>query len=140
MAIYSYKIAVSYNQPVGSLVNVEDLVGLGETAKMYPPSAYSAYDPGTPRNRLDSLTYNTGYPSMIWNFRIMTRGQYQLLKQNYCIGGGYSGTVTIMAHDQNGTLTRYNAIMNIPRPHELTRNFTRYTDVPITFIRLSTPT
>lgn len=136
---YSYKIAVGYNQPSGSLVNIETIRPSGDIRNFYAPEAYSAYNPGTPRYRLDGQNYNTGFPSTQWKFRNMTRLQYQYMRSQYCIGGGYSGTVTIQSTDQNGTQTRYNAIIQVPRTNELQRNFTAYTDVVISFIRLSTP-
>lgn len=139
MAVYSYKIAVGYNQPPGSLVNIEDIRAPGDVVNFYAPSAYSAYDPGTPRDRLDGLKYNTGFPSAAWQFRLMTRAQYQYLRQTYCIGGGYAGTVTFQTVDQNGTYTRFNAVMNVPFNSELNRNFIKYQDTTVQFIRLSTP-
>jgi hypothetical protein len=137
MAIYSYKIGVGYNLPDGSLTNVEDLHAPGDWRNFYPPNAQTAFNPGTPRIRLDSYRYFTGFNSILWNFDLLTREQYYYLKSTYCIAGGYSGTVTIESVDPNGTLQRYNAVMQLPTPNELQRNFVENQKVQIQFMRLS---
>lgn len=136
--IYSYKIGVGYDLPDGSLTNIEAIRAPGDKQNFYPPYAFSAYNPGTSRQRLDVTTYETGYPSTTWGFRFMTLHQYQYLKDTVCINNGYFGTVTIET-PINGTYTRRNAVMILPKPNTLTRNFTAYTDVQVQFIKLQTP-
>lgn len=134
---YSYKIGVGYNLPDGSLTNVELLYAPVDWRNFYPPNAYSAFNPGVPRVRLDSYRNFTGFNSIVWNFELLTRKQYHYLKDVYCIGGGYTGTVTINSVDPNGTYQRYNAVMNIPTPAELDRNYKENQKFQIIFIRLN---
>lgn len=134
---YEYAIGVGHGLPLGSLTNVELLVAPGDWRNFYPPNAYSAFNPGVPRVRLDSYRDFTGFNSMVWNFELLTRAQYHYLKDVYCIGGGYTGTVTINSPNENGTYTRYNAVMNIPTPAELDRNYKENQKFQIQFIRLS---
>lgn len=134
---YEYKIGVGYNLPDGSLTNVETIRAPGDWRNLYPPNAYSALNSGVPRVRLDSYRAFTGYNSIVWNFELLTRKQYHYLKDTYCIGDGYTGTVTINSVDQNGTYQRYNAVMNIPTPAELDRNYKQNQKFQIQFIRLN---
>ncbi len=133
---YSYAIAPGYNQ--ATLTNVESLRPNGGKY-FYPPSAYSAFNPGSVRIRMDGQVYNTGFPSAAWHFDTMFRDQYQYLMQNYSIGGNsYSGTVTVQTRDVAGTYTPYNAVMILPPLPEIERNFTAYRNVTVKFTRLQT--
>lgn len=137
MATYSYKIGTGWGLPDGSLTNVEDLFAPGDWRKFYPPNAVTAFNPGISRIRLDGLQYMTGFNSIAWNFDLLTRKQYYYLKDTYCIGDGYTGTVTIKSTDPNGTYQLYDAVMNIPTPVELERNFEQSQKTQINFIRLN---
>lgn len=134
---YNYKIASGYNMPSGSLQNVEAIRPPGGTY-FYPPSAYSAFDPGTVRIRVDGQIYNSGFPSATWHFDTMTRLQYQYLMSTYTTGGNsYSGTVTMQTPNVAGTYTQYNAIMVLPALPEVERNFTYFRNVSVKMTRLS---
>jgi len=134
---YEYKLASGYNLPSGSLTNIEAIRPNGGSY-FYPPSAYSAYNPGSVRIRVDGQVYNTGFPSATWKFDTMFRDQYQYLMQNYTTGGNsYSGTVTVQTRDVAGTYQTYNAVMVLPTLPEIERNFRAYRNVSIKFTRLS---
>ncbi len=103
----------------------------------YPPSAYSAFNPGSVRIRMDGQIYNTGFPSADWHFDTMFRDQYRYLQSNYTTGGNsYSGTVTMKTPNVAGTYTPYNAIMILPPLPEIERNFTAYRNITVKFSRL----
>lgn len=131
---YQYEIASGYNQ--ATLTNIEAIKPPGGTY-FYPPSAYSAFNPGTVRIRVDGQIYNTGFPSATWHFDTMFRDQYQYLMQNYSTGGNsYSGTVTVQTRAVNGSYVPYNAVMVLPTLPEMERNFISFRNVSVKFTRL----
>jgi hypothetical protein len=135
MAIYDYRIAAGHNNTAG-LVNVEDIAPPGDRA-FYPPSAYSSYNVGAIRLRLDGTAYTAGMPSVEWLFDVMTRAQWRYLQDTYTVGGNsHSGKVTVRTRDMDGAYTNYNAVMILPRLVDLERSFTLYRRVIVRFIRL----
>lgn len=134
---YDYKIAAGWNQPDGSLVNIEAIRPVGGKY-FYAPSAYSSFNPGSVRLRMDGNVYNTGFPSADWQFSTLWRDQFQFLQQEYTVGGNsYSGNVTVQTRNIEGTYTKYNAVLVLPTLPEIERNFTAYRNVSIKFTRLS---
>lgn len=133
---YGYKIGSGYNLPDGSLTNVEMLRPNGGQY-LYPPQGYNAFNPGSVRIRMDGQVYNTGFPSVEWKFDTVFRDQYRLWQSNFTIGGNsYSGTVTMVTPNIQGTYTKYNSVMILPTLPAIERNFTAYRNMTIKFTRL----
>ncbi len=134
---YGYMLGNAWNLPLGSLTNVEALSADGKY--FYPPSAYSSYNPGSVRIRMDGEVYNTGFGSADWHFDTIFRPQWRLLQTNFTIGGNsYSGPVTAVTPNPAGTFVPYNAVMILPNLPQLERNFTAYRNVVVKMTRLQT--
>jgi hypothetical protein len=132
---YGYKLGNAWNLPAGSCTNVEAISAGGQY--FYPPSAYSAYNPGSVKLRVDGQVYNTGFASVDWKFDTLFRDQWRYLQQNYTFGGNsYSGTVTAVTLNPAGTYAPYNAVLILPNLPQLERNFVAYRNVIVKLTRL----
>lgn len=130
-----YQIAAGYNN-ASALKPIEGFIPSGDRS-FAPPSAYSSFNAGMMKIRLDGTVYLAGYPSAIWLFTVLTRKQYQFLMSTYSTGGtAYSGKVTIKTRKPDGSFGNYNAVMLLPLLPELNRVLTLYRDVPVKFTRL----
>lgn len=116
MALYDYRIAATYNQALGSLVNVETIKPTGDRY-FYAPMAYGFASPGVQKVRLNGVGYRAGFPYVIWYFKVATRAQYEYLSSTYC-SSGYSGQVTIYTTLGKSTYARYNAVLILPSTAE----------------------
>ena len=134
---YDYKIGYGWNLPDGSLTNVEALTD-NQGRRLYPPSAYSSWNPGTSRLRTDGNIYQTGFTGVEWEFDTFWREWYQVWQSTFTVGGtSYGGNVTIKTPSPAGTFTAYSGVMILPPLSELERNLTSYKKVKISFMRLS---
>ncbi|GIV50521.1 MAG: hypothetical protein KatS3mg038_1042 [Candidatus Kapaibacterium sp.] len=136
MPVYDYRIAAGHNVPLASLVNIETIVPAGDVA-FYPPRAFGTYNAGNIRVRADGRLYFAGYPSIRWDFGLMTRAQFLYLQTTYC-NGGYSGPVTIYTRlDRHDEYKRCNAIMVLPQLADLDNSgLTRFLSVGVKMTRL----
>jgi hypothetical protein len=131
---YSYKIVAGANN-AGNLVNIETITATGDSAPFYPPEAYSSYDPGQANIRGDGTVYLAGFGRARWHFKKLTRAQWSYLQSTYC-SGGYSGAVTIATRTGSTSYANFSAILILPKPSDMQRNFVVWTDVDILFTRL----
>ena len=137
---YDFRIASGYNQPLGSLVNIETIVPTGDQA-FYPPVSYGEYDPGTFKLRGNGRLYLSGHASTAWAWTgnpggRLTPAQDRYLSDTYA-GGGRDGTVTIYSPmEVQGTYARYNAVMTLPKLPEAGRNFHNLQTYTVRFTRL----
>src|SRR5690242_3219496 len=104
MTVSSYKIAAGYNVALNSLVNIETIKPTNDQY-FYAPKAIPYGSPGVKRVKLDGVGYRAGYPSVDWQFGVLTRAQYEYLKTTYC-AGGYSGQVTVYTTVSGNTYAR----------------------------------
>jgi hypothetical protein len=131
VAVYDYRIAATWNVALNSLTNIETITPTGDK-RFYPPDAYGSFVKGIPRKRGDGTVTYSGFPSVKWHWRRMTRKQHQYLMDTYG-SGGYTGKVTIYTTTDNpGSYERYNAIINIPQPAEMKKNFSNF-ECEVTF-------
>lgn len=137
---YQYALASGYNQPIGSLVNIETIKPSGDVY-FYPPEGLGNFDPGQEKVRTNGLAFYSGFNETKWTWRgKITLAQARYLMDTYC-NGGYSGTVTVLTTtDNKETYTRLNAVMKLPKLPEATRNFKVYTQYQVTLRRLTTAT
>lgn len=114
MAVYDYRIAAGHNVALNSLVNIEDITPAGDRP-FFPPKAYGYYNAGQYRIRGDGTLYIAGFASLTWLFDVLTRKQYEYLRDTYC-NGGFSGKVTLYTRLGRLAYSRMNAIMILPSP------------------------
>ncbi len=129
-----YRIATGFNVALGSLTNIEGITPPGDEP-FAAPKALPLYDQGKIAVRLNGLQFTRGYPNVQWFFSRMTYVQLAYLASTYC-SGGLSGQVTIYTTLGAAAYSRMNAVINLPKPATLRSQY-RYTDVAITFTRLS---
>lgn len=139
---YNFRIAAHYNQPLGSLVNIETIVPTGDKA-FYPPVSYGEYDPGVMKIRGNGRLYLSGYAATAWVWTgnpggRFTPAQDQYLSDTYC-GGGRDGTITAYTPlDEKGVYRRVNAVMTLPKLPEAGRNFSNLQSYVVRLTRIQT--
>jgi hypothetical protein len=67
MPRYLYAIGAGYNLPLGSLTYIENILDYNGKA-LHPPQSFGTYLPGAPVDRLNSIEYERGYPTLDWNW------------------------------------------------------------------------
>lgn len=122
MPVYQFSIAAGWNQPLGSLVNVETIRPTGGQL-FYPPDVYPGYDDGKRNYRGDQMVSFNGFPSVPWRFMVLYKVQWYYLYHTIN-GDSMTGKVTINTlTNKNTTYTRYNAIMDLPPLSSSNKNF-----------------
>lgn len=134
MTYQSYAVAVGYNNAAG-LTNLETIKPVGDIRYFCVVEGYANYDPGVEKLRLDGLKYYVGWPSTKWIFNILTRKQYEYLRDTFC-GGGYTGQVTINTTTDREAYGHFNAIIDIPKLTAQQRHYIVFEDFPITFRKM----
>lgn len=135
--LYAYAIGTAWNMPLGSLTNIQNIKPSGDVRAFYPPESLGSYRPGVFRIRGDGSVYIAGQSSLEWRWQSITIPQVRYLQTTYC-GSLYSGTVTINSTTDNAkTFARFNARMILPQLPDTGRNFTRYTNYTVRFVRLT---
>lgn len=130
-----YQIAVGNNNTAG-LVAIESITPAGDTRNFQPVRAFWDYDPGVRKVRADGTDYFAGYAVHGWTCAVLTKLQWQYLKDTYC-NGGYSGAVTIRTRfGQPNTYANFNAVLRIPKESETGQAGPFYRDVRLLFTRL----
>ena len=132
-------IAAGYNVALVNLIRISSIIPSGDEY-FGDPKSVGLYDQGIVKyNGLGGIT-TQGFRMAPWMFTRLTWLQYYYASATWC-GGGLSGEVTILTplNSQNGTYTRLNAILHLPKPSELRSEY-RYNEVPFKFTRLRTPT
>lgn len=141
MPVYQFKIAAGWNQPTGSLVNVELIKPTGGKY-FYPPDVYPGYDNGSENVRGDQMVAYNGFPSVPWRFMLLYKYQWYYLYHNIN-GDSNSGQVTINTLTNiNGvtpTYTRLNAIMDLPKLSSTQKNFDNVGPYTVVMRGLTTP-
>jgi hypothetical protein len=131
MAQQSYKIAASFNNAAG-LINLEDILIAN---RPYIVRGVGRYKQGEATTNTNGRLTFIGYPSVEWQFDVLTYAMYQYLKDTYC-SGLYSGDVTIATRTDSSTYANYNAVMNLPFSASFQKVFKAYTGVTVLFTRL----
>lgn len=134
MTFSNYRIAATYNVALGSLVNIEAIRPTNDRY-FYAPQAIPYGSPGLKRIKLNGVSARAGYPSVDWLFAMLTRAQYEYLRNTYC-AGGYSGQVTIYTTVSGNTYARYNAVIDVPETSTIAEGFYAYKRVAIRFTHL----
>lgn len=134
MAYHSHSIAAGHDVALVSLVNIEDITPSSDRAFNYP-LASPLYNPGNYRIRGDGTVYVSGFPSIDWKFVGMTKKQYEYARTTWC-AGGWSGYVTIYTRPGTEAYARYNAVLTIPKPTDVTWSVSAFSDVVFKFTRL----
>jgi hypothetical protein len=122
MPVYQFAIAAGWDQPIGSLVNVELIKPTGGPY-FHPPDVYPGYDDGNENVRGDQMVSFNGFPSVPWRFMSFWKIQRYYL-YHAINGDSNSGKVTIYTlTNQNTTYSRQNAIMHLPELSQSQKNF-----------------
>jgi hypothetical protein len=124
-----YKIAAGLSVALNSLVNIETIKPTNDQY-FYAPKAIPYGSPGVKRVKLNSVSYRAGYPSVDWLFSVLTRAQYEYLRNTFC-AGGYSGQVTIYSTVSSSVYARYNAVMDVPETSAIPDGWYAYKNVAI---------
>lgn len=129
-----YKIAATYNVALNSLVNIEAIKPTSDQY-FYAPKAIPYGSPGIKRVKLDGVSYRAGYSAVDWLFAVLTRLQYEYLRNTFC-AGGYSGQVTIYSTLSSSVYQRFNAVIDVPETIAISDGFYAYKNVAIHFTHL----
>lgn len=122
MPVYQFAIAAGWDQPLGSLTNVE-LLKPSDGPYFHAPDVYPGYDDGNPNIRGDRMVSYNGSPSLPWRFMSFWKSQRYYLYHTVN-GDSNTGKVTIYTlTNKNTTYTRLNAIMNLPKLSQSSKNF-----------------
>ncbi|PJF39128.1 MAG: hypothetical protein CUN54_09395, partial [Phototrophicales bacterium] len=87
------------------------------------------------RIRADGTIYIAGFGSMSLLLPAITWAQYEHLRTTYA-AGGYSGLVTVGTRTTGDTYANYNAVLRLPTPEEMERQFTHWLGVPLRLTRM----
>lgn len=125
---YQYMIGAGYNLPQGSLTNVE-LIQDYNGKYLYAPQGFGSYLPGSPKDRLNDVEFESGFPSLTWLWTgnggqgIITYAGARKLRTDY-FNGQWSGTLTIYTKTTNETsYERYNAVGKMSKFPDSAPNF-----------------
>lgn len=135
MAFYDHRIGAGHSVALASLVNIETIKPSNDRRAFYAPKVYGTHNPGVYRIHTDGTLYLAGYPSITWLFDVLTRRQYEYLKDTYC-ASGFSGKVTVYTTLGDLTYARYNAIMRLPKPAEIDGQFYAFKKFPVLLTRM----
>lgn len=131
MAFQEYAIAPNFNN-AANLINLENIKIANRPYIVRGVGRYAQGEATTNTN--GRLTF-IGYPSLQWQFNVLTYAMYQYLKDTYC-SGLYSGDVTIRTRTDSESYANYNAVLTLPFSNSFQKVFRAYTDVTVTFTRL----
>lgn len=131
-------IAAGWNVALVSLVPITSITPTNDEVFGGPKST-GLYDPGVSKVAGDGNIFLLGYAAAQWLFSRLTWLQWYYASATWC-AGGLSGPVTILTplNSQNGTYTRMNAILTLPKPSDLRSEY-RYQEAVWKFTRLRTP-
>jgi hypothetical protein len=131
-------ILAGWNQPLVNLVLLTSIVPSGDEAFVGVKST-GLYDQGLVAFDGDGNITTKGFRSTGWFLTRLTWLQYYYASITWC-SGGLSGPVTIYTplNSQNGTYTRMNAILVLPKPSELRSEY-RYNEATFKMTRLKVP-
>lgn len=134
MALFElYAVAAAFNNY--SLTNLVTVKPTGDNRYFCFPEGYANFTPGVRKRRLNSRLFYAGYPMTYWLFGILTRFQYEYLRDTYC-GGLYDGEVTVLTRTDRVAYSYYNAILEIPELTSVQRHFRVFEDFPIKLLHL----
>ena len=143
---YQYAMAAGYDQPIGSLTNIE-LIQDDNGVYVYPPSSFGEYEPGSPAKIFNGLTYFRGRPFTNWpwtgsngNGRLDYSGAEKI--RNDFFGGNWSGSLTVYTPlDNHGVYELCNAVGEITSMPDSSANFSMFNKygIKLTRIRRITP-
>jgi hypothetical protein len=135
MPFENYEIIADHDN-IGSLVNIETIKPTSDTRYFCPPQGYALYDPGLLRELLyEALLYEAGYATTTWLFSVLTRLQYEYLRDTYA-AGGYRGLVTIRTRTDRVAYDYFNATIDIPKLTTVQKQDKVFFDFPIRFLRM----
>lgn len=141
MPVYQFKIAAGWDQPIGSLVNVETIIPSG-SRYFYAPDVYPGYDNGKENVRGDGMVSYNGFPSVPWRFMRLLKPQWYYLYHDIN-GDSNTGKVTINTltniNSATPSYTRLNAIMELPKLSQSQKNFDNIGPYTVNMTRLTTP-
>lgn len=128
-------IAAGWNVALGSLVTLTSITPAGDEAFGGVEST-PLYDPGIVKIDGNGNVFLQGYATAKWKLTRLTYLQWYYAYVNWGINS-MSGPVTIYTPlwSQNGTYTRMNAILTLPKPPDMRHQY-RYTEAEFTFTRL----
>lgn len=131
-------IAAGNNVSLGSLIRISSIIPTNDEYFADPKST-GLYDHGIVKYDGNGNIKLQGFALAQWMFTRLTWLQYYYASATWC-SGGLSGPVTILTplNSQNGTYTRINAILHLPKPSELRSEY-RYNEVMFKFTRLQVP-
>lgn len=132
-------IAAGFNVALVSLTPIASITPTGDE-QFAPPKSTGLYDPGMFVVDGDGNINIQSFAVAPWMFTRLTWLQLYYASATWC-SGGWSGPVTVLTPigSQNGTYTRLNAILILPKPSELRSEY-RYQEAVWKFTRLKTPT
>lgn len=141
MPVYKFALAAGWDQPTGSLVNIETIQPSGSVL-FYPPDVYPGYDNGNENVRGDQMVAYNGFPSVPWRFMRLLKPQWYYLYHNIN-GDSNTGKVTINTltnlSSSSPTYTRLNAIMDLPKLSTTQKNFNNIGPYTVIMRGLTTP-
>jgi hypothetical protein len=134
--IEEYAIAAAHDNVAG-LQNIESIKPTSDTRYFCMPQGYGMFDPGLLAELLSSLDFERGYATTVWMFSVLTRLQYEYLRDTYC-AGGYRGLVTIKTRTDRVAYGNYNATIEVPKLTVVQRQDKTFFDFPVGFKRMVT--